>query len=224
MALRVVQTNDQSHTVFDPVLNETYHSTHGAIQESRHVFIGAGLMHIVQKLNSISVLEIGFGTGLNALLTLMEAETLGKPVEYTAIEAFPLERDTWEQLNYPLRLCSIDYTAIFGKLHLAPWGMTEEISRYFRLHKIHQKLEDYSPLLECFDLVYFDAFSPATQPELWTACIFIKLYNTMKPGGILVTYSAKGEVRRAMKTAGFLVEKLPGPPGKRHILRATKNS
>ncbi|MCX6283170.1 MAG: tRNA (5-methylaminomethyl-2-thiouridine)(34)-methyltransferase MnmD [Bacteroidetes bacterium] len=221
MNLRIVSTSDQSHTIYVPGLNESYHSTHGAIRESKHIFIEAGLLHL-NKGTSICVLEIGFGTGLNALLTQIEAETMGKQVLYTAIEAFPLEEEIWSQLNYPSMLCSIDYSRTFEKLHLADWGKTEVLSNFFSIHKIHIKLQDYSPEPNQFDAVYFDAFSPAAQPELWTTGIFMKLYPAMKPGAVLTTYSVKGDVIRSMKAAGFTTEKIPGPPGKRQITRAVK--
>ena len=215
-------TADGSHTLFHPGLNENYHSTYGAIRESLHVFIEAGFRHIASLHDRLNILEIGFGTGLNALLTQIGAETSGKAVVYTAIEACPLEREIWEQLNYPRMLCSIDYTGIFEKIHLAGWGKTDDISTFFSLNKIHQKLEDYTPGETRFDLVYFDAFSPAVQPELWTHSIFLKLFKSMKPGAVLTTYSVKGDVTRAMKASGFRVEKIPGPPGKRQITRAHK--
>ena len=189
-----------------------------------HVFIEAGLSHLDQATGPVNVLEIGFGTGLNALLTLLEAERLGKNFEYTAIEAFPLERDLWQQLNYPRMLCPLHDTGIYEKLHFAPWGKPEEITNLFRLHKIHIRLEEFSPPVETFDLVYFDAFSPSTQPELWTKEIFMKLFLSMKPGAILTTYSVKGDVIRALKASGFIVEKIPGPPGKRQITRAVKHT
>jgi len=222
MTRRLILTKDNSHTLFVPDLNETFHSTHGAIQESRHVFIEAGFNHIASRLDRINVLEVGFGTGLNALLTQIEAETLGKTVQYTAIEAYPLESEIWSQLNYPHLLCSIDYSSVFERIHLAGWDESEEISSLFSLHKIHQKLGDYAFPASQFDLVYFDAFSPAVQPELWTTGIFRKLYSAMKPEGVLTTYSVKGDVIRAMRSAGFSVEKIPGPPGKRQIARARK--
>ena len=220
--VRLITTKDNSHTLFVPELNESYHSVYGAIQESMHVFIEAGFMHIASGLERINVLEVGFGTGLNAMLTQIEAETMGLPVIYTSLESSPLGRDIWEQLNYPRRLCSVDYTGIFEKIHLAGWGKAEEISRFFSLHKIHGKLEDYSPPGNWFDLVYFDAFSPDAQPELWTCAIFLKLFMAMKPGAVLTTYSVKGDVTRALKAAGFRVGKIPGPPGKRQITRALK--
>ncbi len=220
--MQLIVTGDSSHTLLNTDLNESYHSTHGAIQESSHVFIDAGFMHVKAIAGTINVLEIGFGTGLNALLTQAEAETTGKHVIYTAIEAFPLGKEVWSELNYPRMLCSIDYSRTFEKLHLAEWGKTEVLSNFFHIHKIYSKLEDYSPEPGQFDLVYFDAFSPAVQPELWTAEIFMKLFRAMKPGAVLTTYSVKGDVVRSMKAAGFSTEKIPGPPGKRQITRAIK--
>jgi len=192
------------------------------VQESKHVFIDSGLMHIAKGSTTLNLLEVGFGTGLNALLTQIEAEIQGRPVIYTSIEAFPLPVEIWRDLNYPHLICRGDFSSIFSSLHLASWNQEVEISTLFRLHKIHGKLEDFQPAGKTFDLVYFDAFSPAIQPELWTQAIFEKIYSAMKPGAILTTYSVKGEVTRAMKSAGFRVEKIPGPPGKRHISRASK--
>lgn len=215
-------TKDGSHTIFVPELNECYHSTYGAIRESQHVFIEAGFRRVAAGPDKITVLEVGFGTGLNALLTLIEAETVGKKVEYTSVEAYPLGEESWSQLNYPRILCSIDYTRIFEKIQFAEWGNSQEISNFFRIEKVHAKLEEYIPQPDRYDLVYFDAFSPDVQPELWTLEIFRNLFNSMKKGGILTTYSVKGDVTRALKAAGFRVEKIPGPPGKRQITRAKK--
>jgi len=222
MDITPVTTADGSHTLLHPQTNETYHSVHGAIGESRHVFIEAGFRHLSPGKDRLNILEVGFGTGLNAMLTQLEAETLGIHVEYTSLETMPLGPGTWELLNYPRMLCSVDYTRVFEKLHLAAWGKAEEISTFFRLHKICIKLENYQPPERAFDLVYFDAFSPSVQPELWTPGIFEKIFTGMKAGSVLTTYSVKGEVTRALKTAGFRVEKIPGPPGKRQIARAFK--
>ncbi|MCX6241123.1 MAG: tRNA (5-methylaminomethyl-2-thiouridine)(34)-methyltransferase MnmD [Bacteroidetes bacterium] len=220
--MQVIITEDSSHTILNTELNETYHSSHGAVQESRHVFIDAGFRQIVKGKDPFNVLEIGFGTGLNALLTLIEAEAVKKSVVYSAIEAYPLDQGTWTKLNYPGMLCPGEQTVFFEKIHLAGWGKEEKISSFFSLHKILMKLQDYSPFENHLDLIYFDAFSPAVQPELWTNEIFRKLFIAMKRGGVLTTYSVKGDVIRSMKAAGFIVEKIPGPPGKRQISRATK--
>jgi tRNA U34 5-methylaminomethyl-2-thiouridine-forming methyltransferase MnmC len=220
--LEIKLTSDGSHTVYHEGLNEGYHSSHGAVGESRHIFIEAAFMQAIPRPGPMNILEVGFGTGLNALLTRIEADRLGKQVLYTAVEAFPLEKETWSELNYPRLLCPVDCSRTFEKLHLAEWGRTEELSNFFHIHKIHTRFQDYYPEPGLFDVVYFDAFSPAAQPELWTTGIFMKLFMAMKPGAVLTTYSVKGDVIRSMRTAGFSTEKIPGPPGKRQITRAFK--
>lgn len=228
MTLEIIRTSDGSDTIFHHELNQHYHSTFGAVQESRHIFIASGLITVIGNIpynpdaDCLNILEIGFGTGLNALLTLAEAETRGIKVHYVAVEASPLEESYWSALNYPRLFGSVDYTQVFSKLHHAAWNMPEAISPFFTLHKIQGTLEDYVPPDIAFNLVYFDAFGPDVQPSLWTENIFRRLFNGLSRGGILVTYSVKGTIRRAMCSAGFTTEKLPGPPGKRHILRATK--
>jgi len=222
--LEIKLTSDGSHTIYHESLGEGYHSSHGALAESRHIFIEAAFIPASLRQKAVNILEVGFGTGLNALLTQFEAETMGKQVVYTAIEAFPLEEETWSQLNYPRLLCSVDYSKVFEKLHLAAWGKTEELSNFFHIHKIYTRLQDYLPGPNQFDAVYFDAFSPAVQPELWTTEIFMKLFMAMKPGAVMTTYSVKGDVIRSMKAAGFTTEKIPGPPGKRQITRAVKKT
>ena len=227
MNLEVIRTSDGSDTLFHRELNQHYHSTFGAVQESRHIFMEAGFLHVLGKLqpgagnagSTVNILEVGFGTGLNALMTLFEAEKQGASVHYTAIEAFPLTETSWRGLNYPHHFGPLDYSQVYEQLHLASWNETVEISSRFRLHKVECTLQSYQAPGKIFDLVYFDAFGPDAQPELWTEQIFHDLFNMMKPGGILVTYSVKGIVVRALKAAGFTIEKLPGPPGKRHILR-----
>jgi tRNA U34 5-methylaminomethyl-2-thiouridine-forming methyltransferase MnmC len=212
-------------------LNQHYHSTFGAVQESQHIFIASGFLHAVAKLNPnpengtkcLNILEAGFGTGLNALMTQIEAEKHGIRVNYTAIEAYPLEEISWRALNYPHLFCSVDYSKVFARLHLANWNEPEEISRHFTIHKLHCSLETFVPAPGSFNLVFFDAFGPDAQPELWTAEIFQDMRGGLTPGGILVTYSVKGTVVRALRSAGFSTEKLPGPPGKRHILRACRS-
>ena len=223
----IIKSKDGSHTLFVPELNEHYHSTFGAIQESNFIFIESGFHQLTQSNPypceaPLRILEIGFGTGLNALLTQIEAEKLGQRVFYTAIEAFPLSPEIWSALNYPHQFCSLDYSPVFHHLHTADWNKAEIISSHFTLHKIHCRFEDFLPESNFFSLIYFDAFGPDVQPELWTAEIFQRIFNSLIPGGVLVTYSVKGDVIRALKSVGFQTEKLPGPPGKRHILRATK--
>ncbi len=237
MEIEISQTSDGSDTIFRKDLKESYHSTFGAVTESLHVFINSCFLQILQRFPDCSetslrqkpipgaplnILEIGFGTGLNALLTLIEAEKTGRKTVYTSLEPYPLETFYWMGLNYPRQLNSDAYTSLFYKLHRTSWNQPNKISSHFVLDKKSGKLEAYSPKENHFHGVYFDPFSPAVQPELWTEAIFQKLFTGMKPGGILITYSVKGTVVRACKTAGFKTEKLPGPPGKRHILKAIK--
>lgn len=213
-------TGDGSHTLFVPELGEHYHSVFGAMQESQHVFFDAGFVYALAGKQEIHLLEMGFGTGLNALLTFVKKGDA--TVHYTAVEAFPLAPETTCLLNYPSLFDHPDAGAIFHRLHDAPWGVHTAISSTFNLLKIHATLEAFRPGAKKFDLIYFDAFAPEVQPELWTAEIFTKMHTALADGGILVTYSAKGVVKRALKEAGFLIEKLAGPPGKRHMLRAIK--
>ena len=220
---KIIITDDGSHTLRVEELNEHYHSTFGAVSESKHVFIEAGLHKVLEtKRNDISILEIGFGTALNALLTVLEIDAQSPLIHYYGIEAYPLEEKLWRKLNYPYILSDEGEEKLFDKLHRSEWGEACEISKGFILHKIHQKLQDYQHHGELIDLVYFDAFGPDVQPELWILEIFEKIADITSPGGILVTYSCKGSVRRALKAAGFAVEKIPGPKGKREMLRAVK--
>ena len=218
-ALQIVNTEDGSSTLYNQDLKEHYHSTFGALQESKHVFIQTGLNYLSANLSSINVLEIGFGTGLNAVLTFLWAKKKKTLVTYTGVECFPVSMDTAKSLNYP-NLLDVN-TELFLKLH---FSKDEEVflSDYFVFKLLQKKIEDIQ-LPDCsFDLVFFDAFSPDTQPELWTDLVFSKMNKAMKMHGILTTYSTKGIVKRALKSTGFTIEKLPGPPGKREILRATK--
>ncbi|NOT49977.1 MAG: tRNA (5-methylaminomethyl-2-thiouridine)(34)-methyltransferase MnmD [Chitinophagaceae bacterium] len=201
----------------------TYHSVHGAIQESKHVFIQAGLLDsgIFDYTGVHSVLEIGLGTGLNALLSLLEADKHKNRLYYTALDLYPLNETEIKQLNYCEQLKQPHYKALFEKMHQSGWEEMFEVTDHFRLTKTKCDLLDYSTK-DLFNIIYFDAFAPAAQPELWTAAIFEKLYRMMKPGGVLVTYCSKSVVRRAMQAAGFTVEKMQGPRGKREMLRARK--
>lgn len=211
-------TEDGSHTLFVPGIDECYHSTHGAIQESRHIFLEAGLKQCIKQ--EIRVLEIGFGTGLNAFLTLLEAEGSGKHIHYTSLELYPVEVEKALQLNYPAEIAP-DKKIFFDRLHTSPWNAETEITPNFTLKKIETDFTGY--IFEGkLDVVYFDAFSPEKQPEMWSKELFEKIYLHCNPGAILTTYCAKGIVRRAMQEAGFTVERLPGPPGKREILRSLR--
>lgn len=219
MERKIIKTADGSVTIQLTNWDEQYHSKHGAIQEAKHVFIKNGLDKF--KGRDIAVLEIGFGTGLNCFITFLENLNSCNTINYVGVEAYPVEQKEWEQLNYVDELNASKYKNIFTQLHTSEWGKTVEISPQFLLLKRKQYFSDIADI-NAFDLIYFDAFGARVQPELWTADIFKKMYQALKIGGILVTYSAKGSVRRAMQSVGFLVEKLPGPPGKREMLRATK--
>lgn len=229
--LHIIQTGDGSHTLFHPGVNQHYHSTFGALQESRHIFIETGFRHAIEKfhhiaasgVNGLSILEVGFGTGLNALVTLIEAEKSAVCVHYTAIEPTPLEESYWSGLNYPQFFGNADHSKVFARLHQAAWDKPDAISPFFTLLKKREALETYQPRGDFFHLVYFDAFGPDAQPELWTEAMFGKIAHGLAAGGIMVTYSVKGSVVRTLHAEGFATEKIPGPPGKRHILRATKN-
>lgn len=223
MKREIIKTGDGSATIFLPEWNEHYHSKHGALQEARHVFIEMGLHHFIAKKpsESLSILEIGFGTGLNALITYFIAETTGIKTNYTGVEAYPVVLEELNALNYAKSVPEKDASEVFNKLHEAQWGKKEEISSFFKLQKEKMFFNDIRAE-EAYDLIFFDAFGPRVQPELWKEEIFSIMYRALNNEGVLVTYSAKGSVRRAMQAVGFLVERLPGPPGKREMLRATK--
>ncbi|MBL4755390.1 MAG: tRNA (5-methylaminomethyl-2-thiouridine)(34)-methyltransferase MnmD [Flavobacteriales bacterium] len=212
---KLIVTEDGSHTLFSEQFGEHYHSLHGAIQESRHIFIEAGLKQ--HRAIDLNILEIGFGTGLNALLSYIEALKSDKAIRYTSLELYPLSIQDIEQINYGDVL---GHENEFLELHEASWGKWIEINATFKLHKL--KLDILTcELVDKYDLIFFDAFSPEIQPELWTESIFDKIARVCNPGAILTTYSVKGAVRRALQKVGFEVERIPGPPGKREIMRAT---
>jgi tRNA U34 5-methylaminomethyl-2-thiouridine-forming methyltransferase MnmC len=224
MERKIITTGDGSHSIEVPEMKVTYHSVHGAIQESMHVFIEAGFRHVISKLGdqgiTIRILEMGFGTGLNALLTLKEIENLNFSVHYTALELSPLEQQQAALLNYCEQLSRKDLESFFIKLHTSEWEKDNSITPNSILHKTNVSLLNYSTT-DHYHLVYYDAFAPAAQPELWTREVFEKLNGMMAPGGILVTYCSKGDVRKALLGAGFSVERIPGPKGKREMLRGT---
>lgn len=220
MSIEIITTEDGSHSLFNSELNETYHSIHGAIQESTHVFLKAGLDFLLHQLNpaSIEILEVGFGTGLNTLLTVQHVKTLKNKINYTSLETFPLPEELWSKLNYA-DSSSRDY---FNTIHTAPWGIRLPITGNFDLLKLNTGLEKANLLLNHYDLIFFDAFAPSKQPALWQLPILEKVVKSMKPGGIYVTYCAKGQLKRDLKSLGLKVESLPGPPGKMEMVRGTK--
>ena len=218
----LIVSEDGSHTLYVEALDEHYHSTHGAIQESNHVFIEAGLKQVNNSLETIRIFEVGFGTGLNAFLSLLYAEENKKHIYYSSVELYPLNIDIAGKLNYA-NILSPDKHDLFLKLHSSDWNEELKISEYFTLNKRSISLENIN-ITDKFNLIYFDAFAPEKQPELWTADIFNRMYDILLPGGILTTYCAKGQVRRNMIEAGFTVERIPGPPGKREIMRARKGT
>ena len=212
-------TADGSNTLFVPELNEHYHSVKGALTESEHIFIRMGLEHHPSP--SPRVLEIGFGTGLNAFLTLLYAEKAQRTVHYTTIERYPVAPDLISRLGYPERICP-ERAEDFYALHRAAWEKDVPLTPYYILHKVQADFTSYS-FPEQYDVVYFDAFAPEKQPEMWSRELFARLFAGLRTGGILTTYCAKGVVRRTLQAVGFTVERLPGPPGgKREILRASK--
>lgn len=209
----IKHTDDGSFTLFLPDMEEHYHSTKGARTESQHVFIDMGFKH--SSAACPRILEIGFGTGLNALLTLETAIQSGKTVHYTTLELYPLEWDIVDKLAYTAN-------PLFKKLHTCPWGEEVEIVPEFKLLKLKADFTTFVPS-GLYDVVYFDAFAPEKQPEMWNAQLFDDLYVNISENGILTTYCAKGIIRRMLQQSGFKVERLPGPPGgKREILRAIK--
>lgn len=218
--IKLITTSDGSHSLFNDVLNETYHSVHGAIQESMHVFIRHGLEYKLQTEGSpISILEVGFGTGLNALLTLRAVKQCQRKISYTAIEPHPLPDTLWSKLNYA---SSLGLEDDFRKLHESAWNSEIELHSCFNLIKLCTTLQDaYLPIRE-FDLVYYDAFAPSKQPELWEPTMLTKIEQAMRVEGIVVTYCAKGQLKRDLKKLGLAVETLSGLPGKKEMVRAIK--
>ena len=219
MERKIIQTRDGSKSIYVSELGEQYHSIHGALLEAQHVFLKNGFQ--AMEKDSFAILEMGFGTGLNAFLTFIENRIAEKEVHYTALEAYPLEDDLLSQLDYVKTIGAEKQVEEFRKIHHCAWGGEVSLSGNFKIHKIQAKLQEIL-FDRAFDLIYFDAFSPRVQPNLWTEEIFVKMNESMNPGGILVTYCAKGSVKRALKAGGFMVESLPGPPGKREMTRAKK--
>lgn len=217
---QLITTSDGSHSLYITALDETYHSRHGAIQEAYHVFIKSGLEQLTIK--SINILEIGLGTGLNCFITFLEAKKKNLNINYTGIEAYPITKIEVKSLNYTKQLNASIYQDIFDSIHDSKWDKKTKLSERFSLTKKRKKFQDIR-VKNSYHLIYFDAFGPRVQPELWTEAIFQKMFDALLENGVLVTYSAKGSVRRTLQNIGFEVERLPGPPGKREMLRAIKS-
>lgn len=216
---KLVLTSDGSHTIYVPELDEHYHSVHGAIQESGHIFIENGFKSVSASLSDI--LEIGFGTGLNALLTLLACKGTGSVVNYTTIEKYPLKAEMTENLNYGT-LISEDASRLLREIHSCRWNEFVQLTDNFNLRKVEGDLITME-VNGHYNMVYFDAFGPDKQPEMWSGNVFSKISRVTRKGGVFVTYSAKGQVKRNLRENGFEVKLLPGPPGKRQMIRAVKN-
>lgn len=219
--LVIIETQDGSHSIYSPNFGVSYHSKYGAIQESQHVFIEAGLFEASLTNKTVHVLEIGFGSGLNALMTRIEADRRQLTIDYTTVEKFPVPVPEAIQLNYPETLQESSYRSDFERMHQMDWGVKEEFEKNFHFTKLQQSFESLQ-FESQFDLIYFDAFAPSAQPELWETEVLGIMYQALREQGILVTYCAKGAVKRSLKSLGFTVEALQGPPGKREMTRAKK--
>lgn len=219
MEREIIQTLDGSTTIHLKEWDECYHSKHGAIQEAQHVFIKNGLSLFPNQ--SVSILEIGFGTGLNAFISFLESSKLNQSINYVGVEAYPVNATEVLAMNYVDELNAKSQKEVFEKMHESKWNEKIELTAEFELTKQKQFFDEIHDI-EQFDLIYFDAFGYRVQPELWSTAIFQKMYTALRPGGKLVTYAARGVVKRSMMEVGFTVEKLPGPPGKREMFRASK--
>lgn len=219
MKREIIQTLDGSTTIQIKEWDECYHSKHGAIQEAKHVFIKNGLSLFENQ--KISILEIGFGTGLNAFITLLEAKKMHQTIDYVGVEAYPISVDEVLMMNYVSELNATEESVLFDRMHESNWDEQIVLNNDFILTKRKQFFEEIDDENK-FDLIYFDAFGYRVQPELWSTAIFEKMYKSLKKNGVLVTYAARGVVKRSMIEVGFTVEKLAGPPGKREMFRARK--
>ena len=219
MKREIIETKDGSTTIFFPEINETYHSKFGAIQEAYHVFIKMGFEMLTQ--NSISILEVGFGTGLNAFITFLEAKKTNQIVDYVGVEAYPVSLNEISKMNFVTQLNAISDEHFFNSMHNCNWNEKINLSKNFVLTKRQQFFQEINDI-NSFDLIYFDAFGYRIEPELWSMEIFKKMHSALKPKGILVTYACRSSIKNDMIELGFKVEKLPGAPGKREMLRAIK--
>lgn len=221
MKREIIETNDGSKTIFIPEMNENYHSGHGAYQEAMHVFIQHGIRALDKK--EFSVFEMGFGTGLNALLSLNEAVKNELLVSYTGIEAYPVEIEHASQMCYESHV-DPEVSLLYEKLHESSWGTEHIIHPAFSFRKLHQKIEDHLPEMSSYDIIFYDAFGPRAQSSMWELPILEKMHRMLKSDGLLVTYCAKGQFKRDLKSLGFEVVSVPGPPGKREMTQAFKRA
>lgn len=221
MKREIIITEDGSTSIYLPEMNETYHSKFGAIQEANHVFIKNGL-DLFPDNSDVSILEIGFGTGLNAIITLLEAEKRKLKIEYVGVEAYPVSIEEMQQLNYTQTLNASEKQIDFEKIHTSDWEKVTVINDNFKIEKRKQFFNDIKDV-DKYDLIYFDAFGFPVQPDLWSEEIFEIMFKSLKSKGILTTYACRTTIKKAMQKVGFQTEKLPGPPGKREMLRAVKN-
>ena len=217
MKRRIIVTEDGSSSIYIEEMDEHYHSTHGAIQEANHVFISNGLNRV--KKNAVKIFELGFGTGLNAFLTLIHGTN--KAIVYDSIEAFPVEKELIKELNY-IGEIGEEFESAFKNIHSAEWETPTEITTCFKLRKIHSKIQDYTIDEEYYDVIFFDAFGPRAQNEMWDIRVLQKMHDGLVSGGELITYCAQGQFKRDLKSLGFEVVALPGPPGKREMTVAIK--
>jgi tRNA U34 5-methylaminomethyl-2-thiouridine-forming methyltransferase MnmC len=219
--LKIIISGDGSSTIYNEHLNETYHSQHGAITESIHIFIKHGLEQVPAISKEIRILEIGLGTGLNALLSLQYSFARKNIFYYHTLEPFPLQKEMVQKLNYEKLLNDVSMKASLDNIHEAAWGEEVQLQDNFKIHKHLKKLEDFETS-EKFDLIYFDAFAPSKQPEIWCLENFVKIFEMMNSQALLVSYCASGQFKRDLKTCGFTLETLSGPPGKKEMTRARK--
>jgi len=222
--IRLIETQDGSHSLYVPELNETYHSFHGAIQESAHVFIRMGLHYYLDKFQShkIKILEVGFGTGLNALMAYKDLTKKKIRMWYDTIEPYPIEEGIWKKLNYVEKMDFEGGQEIYDQLHNSPWETKNELSEGYLFTKHKNKLESIELPDHHYDLVFFDAFAPNKQPELWELDQLKKVVASMKDDAVFVTYCAQGQFKRDLREAGLEIESLPGPPGKKEMVRGWK--
>lgn len=222
MQRKIINTKDNSKTLLIPEMNETYHSTNGAVAESKHIYINHGLNHFTNETKTINILEMGFGTGLNAILTLDYALTHKKEVDYFTIEKYPVTINEIIELDYSTTLDLQHLKPEFISLHELELSTHHHINPYFSFIKHHSDLKEIKLPINKYHIIYFDAFAPQHQPDLWTLDVLQKMYDTLEPEGFLITYCAQGQFKRNLKTIGFEVVPLPGPVGKREITKAIK--